>query len=47
MLECSYQGCKREAITGGNQICDFDGETWEVDLCAYHLRKVAPDASIK
>lgn len=48
MSQCGYKGCKRRIVSGGNCIADTEGEVFEVDLCAFHLRKLLPkDANIK
>ena len=43
-MECDYKDCKREAISGGNLIIDVEGNDYSVDLCAFHLKKLVPEA---
>ena len=40
VLKCSYRGCKREAVSGGNLVVDTEGEIYDVDLCEFHLNKL-------
>jgi hypothetical protein len=42
ILECSYKGCKRAVVSGSNMIADVAGDTYDIDLCEYHLRKLLP-----
>ncbi len=44
---CDYKGCKRPTVSGGNCICDVAGDVTNVDLCAFHLRKLVPDAVLE
>ena len=46
-MECDYKGCKRFGVSGGNLICDVQGNEYSVDLCAFHLKKLAPNAVVK
>jgi len=45
-MSCQYEGCDRQVVSGENCLWDSEGFTHRVDLCAYHLRKMAPDAYI-
>lgn len=40
MLECSYRGCKRNVVSGSNIVADVNGDTYDVDLCSFHLKKL-------
>ena len=46
MLECSYKGCKREVVSGSNIIADVVGDTYDIDLCEFHLRKLLPKEAV-
>ena len=44
---CDYKGCKRETVSGGNIIIDVQGNDYSVDLCAFHLKKLVPEAILE
>ena len=46
-MKCDYEGCEREAVSGGNTIIDVQGNDYSVDLCAFHLKKLVPEAELK
>jgi hypothetical protein len=46
ILKCSYKGCKRQAVSGSNIIADVAGDTYDIDLCEHHLRKLLPKNAV-